>query len=71
MASGHSPAVSMSNGVRQLARNIVFDRPVPGPKNGLRLDVYGRDIPNGTRGLPAVLLVHGGLFMFHNSAMGY
>ena len=70
MASSHSSNVSLSNRVKQLARNVVFARPIPGPKKGLRLDIYGSDICNDTRGRPAVLLVHGGLSMFDHLTVG-
>ena len=55
MTSGGTPAISIK-------KNVIFARPVPGPKKGLRLDIYA-PTANDTSGRSAVLLVHGGLCM--------
>ena len=56
----------MSAGVLKVTKNVAYARPVPGPKKGLRLDIYARDVTNntGTQARPAVLVVHGGSSLF-------
>ena len=53
----------MSARVLKVTKNVVYARPVPGPKKGLRLDIYARDVTNNTA-RPAVLVVHGGSSLF-------